>query len=123
MRRADGKRRNGDLAQMRKKIGTRIVVMLILMTTMFLASSFASGFAQEQALGGMNRLYNSWVLLERYETRLVKSVDDCKFYANMIVHYKMPAVQESLAQGVPGIIEQTQGYFEEMHAIVSKYNK
>ena len=103
---------------MRKKIGTRIVVMLVLMTAMFLASSFASGFAQEQALGGMNRLYNSWVILERYETQLVKATDNCNFYSNMIVHYKNPAAQESLAKGIPSIIEQTKTIFGEMHAIV-----
>lgn len=76
--------------QMRKKIGTRIVVMLVVMTIMFLISSVASGYAQEQALGGMNRLYRNWVILERYETQLVKATDNCNFYANMIVHYEMP---------------------------------
>ena len=88
---------------MRKKIGVKIMLMFAVMAVMYLISSFASGFAQAQALGGMNRLYNSWVQLERYETQLVKQVDDCKFYSNMIVHYEMPAVQENLAKGIPGI--------------------
>ena len=103
---------------MRKKIGTRIVMMLVVMTIIFFGSSLASGFAQEQALGGMNRLYNSWVQLERYETKLVKAVDNCNFYANMIVHYEMPAVQENLSQNIPTIIAETRGYFSEMHALV-----
>ena len=103
---------------MRKKIGTRIIVMLILMVVMYLVTSFAYGFASEQALGGMNRLYNNWVTLERYETQLVKATDNCNFYSNMIVHYKNPAAQESLAKGIPTIIEQTQTLFGEMHAIV-----
>lgn len=105
---------------MGKKIGVKITVMMIIMAIMYLITSFASGFAQEQALGGMNRVYNNWVQLERYETKLVKATDNCNFYANMIVHYKMPAVQEQLAQGVPVIIEETQGYFAEMYAIVDK---
>jgi len=104
---------------MGKKIGTKIMVMMIVMSVMYLITSFASGFAQEQALGGLNRVYNKWVQLERYETKLVKATDNCNFYSNMIVHYKMPAVQKSLAEGIPGIVEQTQGYFKEMHKIVN----
>ena len=104
---------------MGKKIGVKITVMMIIMAIMYLVTSFASGFAQEQALGGLNRVYNKWVQLERYETKLVKATDNCNFYSNMIVHYKMPAVQKTLAESVPGIIEETKGYFKEMHAIVN----
>ena len=103
---------------MGKKIGTKIMVMMIVMSVMYLITSFASGFAQEQALGGLNRVYNKWVQLERYETKLVKATDNCNLYSNMIVHYKMPAAQKAMAEGIPGIVEQTQGYFKEMHKIV-----
>ena len=103
---------------MGKKIGVKIMLMFAVMTIMFVISSLASGFAQEQALGGMNRLYDNWVQLERYETKLVKQVDDTKFYANMIVHYQMPAVQESLSKSLPGMIDNTHAIFDEMHAIV-----
>ena len=103
---------------MGKKIGVKITVMMIILSIMYLITSFASGYAQEQALGGLNRVYNNWVKLERYETKLVKTTDNCNFYANMIVHYEMPAVQKSLAEGIPAIIEETQGYFKEMHAMV-----
>lgn len=103
---------------MGKKIGVKITVMMVIMAIMYLITSVASGFAQEQALGGLNRVYNNWVQLERYETKLVKAVDNCNFYANMIVHYKMPAVQQSLSEGIPAIVEETQGYFKEMHARV-----
>ena len=103
---------------MRKKIGVKIMLMFAAMTVMYLITSFSSGFAQEQALGGMNRLYNNWVQLERYETELVKTTDNCTFYANMIVHYENPAAQKSLAEGIPALIEQTQTIFAEMHTIV-----
>lgn len=96
---------------MRKKIGVKIMLMFAAMTVMYLITSFSSGFAQEQALGGMNRLYNNWVQLERYETELVKTTDNCTFYANMIVHYENPAAQKSLAEGIPALIEQTQAIF------------
>ena len=103
---------------MGKKIGTKVIGMVLIMTVLFLGSSLSNGFAKEQSLGGMNRVYNNWVQLERYETQLVKATDNCNFYTNMIVHYKMPAVQEQLAQGIPAIVEQTRGIFTEMYAIV-----
>ena len=58
------------------------------------------------------------ISVERYEAQLIKATDNCNFYSNMIVHYKMPAVQKSLAEGIPAIVEQTQGIFTAMHAIV-----
>ena len=103
---------------MKKKIGLKIMLMFAVMTIMFLGATLANGFGKEQALGGMNRLYNNWVQLERYETQLVKQVDDSTFYANMIVHYEMPQVQENLAKGIPGIIANTEAIFADMHAIV-----
>ncbi len=103
---------------MGKKIGVKITVMMIIMAIMYLITSFASGFAQEQALGGMNRLYAKWVQLERAETQLVKNSETVKFYANMIVHYEMPAVQESLSKGIPEQIAATEAIFAEMHTIV-----
>jgi len=103
---------------MGKKIGTKIIVMMVLMSIMYLITSFSSGFAQEQALGGMNRVYNKWVQLERYETELIQATDNSNFYANMIVHYQMPAVQQQLAEGMPAILEQTQATFTNMYAIV-----
>ena len=103
---------------MSKKIGVKITVMMVILTIMYLITSVASGYAQEQALGGLNRVYNNWVQLERYETKLVKVTDNCTFYANMIVHYKMPAAQQQLAEGMPAMLEETQGYFKAMHALV-----
>ena len=103
---------------MRKKIGTRIIAMLFLMLIMYLVTSITAGYAHEQALGGMNRLYDKWVQLERYETKLVKCVDNTSFYANMIVHYEMPAVQGALSEGLPALEEEAKGYFAEMRTIV-----
>ena len=103
---------------MGKKIGVKITVIMIVVAIMYLASSLVNGYAKEQAFGGLNRVYNNWVQLERYETKLVKATDNCTFYANMIVHYKMPAAQQQLAEGMPAIIEETKGYFEQMHKIV-----
>ncbi len=103
---------------MGKRIGTKIMVMMIVMSLMYVITSFASRFAQEQALGGMDHLYEKWVQLERYETQLVKKSETVKFHANMVVHYEMPSVQESLAKGIPGYIQETEDVFAAMHAII-----
>ena len=87
------------------------------MAIMFLVTSFASGYAQEQALGGMNRIHENWTQLERLETQVVKNVESSKFYANMIVWYTMDAARESMAQGVAPIIEATEADLAEMLAI------
>lgn len=50
--------------------------MMIVMAIMYLITSLASGFAKEQALGGLNRVYGKWVQLERYETQLVKAYEE-----------------------------------------------
>ena len=73
---------------MKKKIGTRIIVMLLAMTVMYLISTVASTYAQEQALGGMNRIYNSWTQLERMETRLVQVVDENELHLKNSLPYR-----------------------------------
>ena len=102
---------------MKKNIGTRILVMLAAMAVMYLITSFASGFAQEQALGGMNRIHNSWTQLERLELDMVKNLESNKMYTNMIVWMKMPEAQKAMAQMVLGQIEASNELFKGMHAI------
>ena len=41
---------------MRKKIGAKIILMLVVMAIMYMITSVASGFAQEQALGSVGTL-------------------------------------------------------------------
>ena len=102
---------------MRKSIGTRIMVMLVLMIIMYGVTSVFYGLSKEQAMGGLNRTYNNWTQLERIERSVIKSVDNSNFYANMIVHYQMPAAQQQLAEGFPAMIEATEGYLAQMLAI------
>ncbi len=105
---------------MNKKIGTKMTVIMLIMTIMYLITSFSSGFAQEQAKGGMTRVYNNWVKLERFQSKLLKSTDNCTLCANLIVHYQQPQAQEAMANTVPTEIETTQALFAEMHVIVDQ---
>ena len=105
---------------MRKSIGKRIMVMLVLMIIMYGITSVFYGLAKEQAMGGLNRTYNNWTQLERIERQVIKNVDNSNVYANMIVHYQMPAAQEQLAKGFPALIESTEACLAQMLAICEK---
>ena len=102
---------------MRKSIGKRIMVMLVLMIIMYGVTSIFYGLAKEQAMGGLNRTYNNWTQLERIETRVVRNVENSKFYANMIVWYTNEQARLGLAQGVAPIIEATEADLAQMLAI------
>ncbi len=103
---------------MKKKIGTRIIVMLVIMSILYGITALSYGFASEQAMGGFNRMYDNWTQLERLETQVVKQVDNSKFYANMIVWYANPTAQQQLAEGVPAMVQATEDIFAQMTAIV-----
>lgn len=100
-------------------IGVVVISSLVLMSIAFIANTVIATFAQEQALGGMNRTYNNWVQLERYEADIIQNTENAKFYANMVVHYEMPAAQEAMAQLVPETVKNTETIFEEMTIIVN----
>ena len=104
---------------MRKKIGTRIIVMLLLMSVMYGITAVSYGFATEQAMGGFNRMYNSWTQLERLQAEVVKQVDNSKLNANMIVWYQNPVSQKQLSEEMPAIIEATESILAQMNTIVN----
>ena len=45
---------------MGKKIGVKITVIMLIMAVMYFVMTIASGYAKEQALGGLNRVYNKY---------------------------------------------------------------
>ncbi len=102
---------------MGKKIGTRIVVMLLAMVMLFSVTSYASTSAQQQALSGMNSVQENWTQLQRLETQVVKNVEEGKFAANMIVWYQNPTAQLSLSEGMPDRIATTEEIMAQMLAI------
>jgi len=105
---------------MRKRIGAKIIVMLVIVTIMYLVTIVSGNFSREQALGGLNRLYNSWVQLERLELQVVKAVESNKMSSNMIVWYPNEQAQTALANSVLEQIKVIEATFKEMHAIVDK---
>ena len=105
---------------MKKNIGARILVMLIAMTVMYLITSFASGFAQEQALGGMNRIYENWTQLERLETQLIKTVDANKLSLNMLLNTEDAASAGEMITEIAAAIEASKATLASQRAIAEK---
>ncbi len=103
---------------MKKKIGTKIIGMLVAMAIMYLITAFTSGYAQEQALGGMTRIYNKWTQLERLEMDMVKLVESNKMYTNMVVWMQHPESQAAMAQLIPTQIEQVDAIIDQMYAVL-----
>ena len=99
---------------MKKKIGVRISIMLVVMALLYGATAICFGYASEQALGGMNRIRTSWTQLERLHLQVVKQVDNSNFYANMIVWMRVPESQTMLSQGFPAMVETTNGLLAQM---------
>ena len=54
-----------------KLVGSVIVLLII-----FVATSFANGYAKEQSIGGLNRLYNNWLVMERTQVEVENIVSD-----------------------------------------------
>ena len=55
-------------------LAVMVIGSLMVLTLWFLISAFANGYAKEQAIGGLNRLYNNWIQMERIETQIVNTV-------------------------------------------------
>lgn len=60
----------------REKINVQIITSIVILSIIYLISSVCSGYAQEQALGGMTRIYNKWIQMDRIESELQKNVSD-----------------------------------------------
>ena len=107
---------------MKKKIGTKIIGMLIVMSLMFLVSSFYSIFAQEQGLGGMKRIYEKWMQFERLETQLIEYVDASRLNANLIVLMDDDSDKKMMAEEIIANVTTTQEIMEQLDALVAKFD-
>ncbi len=103
---------------MKKKIGTRIIVMLVIMSILYGITAVSYGFATEQAIGGFNRMYDNWTQLERMQLEVVKKIETGKLYSNMIVHYQNSAAQTTMSEGFPAIVAETENILAQMAAII-----
>lgn len=102
---------------MRKHIGVRVISMLALLLLVFLLNSVLSGYSSRQALGALQAVSGTYMRLEEESLELVRTIEECKLYSNMIVWMDEPATTESMAGDVPGLIETMDVTFAEMETL------
>ena len=73
---------------MMKRIGTKVLLMLIVLSSIFVATAMVSNSAVSQTMKGMINIHDNYTQLERKEMEIVRAVEGCKFSCNMIVWYQ-----------------------------------
>jgi len=101
------------------RLGVRLIGTFALLLAVFFMSSLANGYTKEQAVGGLNRVYNNWVQLERYDTDIRVKIEENKMLVNMVVWYQMPAAQKQMAEMVPQNIAIMKENFTAMREVIN----
>lgn len=102
---------------MRKHIGTKVTVMLVLLTIVFLIESIASGYVGEQSMGGLRKINSTYMKMQQQQIEVVKAIKDCSLNCNMLVWMQQPQNEQYIADGVPDIIASIDAAFAEMIAL------
>jgi len=110
--------KNSKKKNKKARLGVRLIGTFVLLLAVFFMDSLANGYAKEQAIGGLNRIYNNWVQLERYDSDIKVKLEQNKMYANMVVWYQLPVAQEGMAQLIPQNVEAIETSISEMHKII-----
>lgn len=103
--------------KMRKRIGAKIISMLLILTAIFGASALVSNFAARESLAALEEVNHTYILLQQQSVTLVKAVEKAKLNANMIVWYQNDEQRTTLAQQAPEIVASIDATFEEMYAV------
>ena len=104
---------------MKKSIGAKIIFMLAVLLVVFGVNAVVSGYSGKQALGALERVAESYMMLEEQNTTLVKAIGECKLCGNLIL-----LVDEeygtAIAQAIPGYTEQVDGIFQTMEGLAAE---
>lgn len=102
---------------MRKHIGVRVISMLALLLLVFLLNSLLSGYSSRQALGALQTVSGTYMRLEEENLALVRTIEECKLYSNMIVWMEDAATVEAMANDVPKLIDAMDTTLAEMETL------
>lgn len=83
---------------MKKHIGTKIISMLAVLTIMFFAVALVSGYATQQAMGGLTRINDTYMKMQKQQTEVVKAVDNLSLSCNMLVWMQQPENEQYMAE-------------------------
>lgn len=102
---------------MKKHIGIRINVMLVLLIIIFLAESIGSGYVGEQAMGGLRVINSTYMKMQQQQIEVVKAVKDCSQNCNMLVWMQQPENEQYIYDGIAETLDEIDVAFTEMIAL------
>jgi len=102
---------------MKKHLGVRIIVMLVVMTIVFLGQAIASGYVGEMAMGGLRIINSTYMKMQQKQIEVVAAVKDCSMNCNMLVWMQQPQNEQYIADSIPNTIGKIDTAFAEMHAL------
>ncbi len=105
---------------MKKHIGTKIISMIVVLVAVFLLNALINRVASEQSLKAVRQVSGIYLELQEKNTELVKAIDECKLYGNMITMLNDKETASTIAESVPVTIEKIETVFEEMRTICEK---
>ena len=102
-----------------KKINVQIITSILILSIIYLVSSFFSSYAQEQALGGMTRIYDKWIQMDRIESHLQNNVSDNQVSLEMMGYsHELERIQE-LQESIYANIDSDAELLEELNALAA----
>lgn len=104
---------------MKKSIGAKIISMLAVLLVVFGVNAVVSGYSGKQALGALERVAESYMMLEEQNTTLVKAIEECKLCGNLILLVDAE-YGTAIAQAIPGYTEQVDGIFQTMEGLAAE---
>lgn len=104
---------------MKKSIGAKIISMLAVLLVVFGVNAVVSGYSGKQALGALERVAESYMMLEEQNTTLVKAIGECKLCGNLILLVDAE-YGTAIAQAIPGYTEQVDGIFQTMEGLAAE---
>ncbi len=105
---------------MRKSIGVRLYVMLILLLAFFMGYNVLSNLGINEAKHSIEKLETTYLQMQARNETLSKNVAEMRLYSNMMVLSPDSATKKSIAAMVPELIEQTNEALDSMVELAQK---
>lgn len=107
---------------MRKRIGVKIISMLVILTIIFVTESVSSGYVGEQAKGGLKIINDTYMKMQQQQVNVVKAVDDCSTNCNLLVWMQQPQNEQFIADSIPDTLADIDAAFAEMIRLCEQVN-
>lgn len=85
---------------MKKHIGVKIFSMLAVMLAVFVLTQFLSGYSSDRSLGALKRMSNTYVQLSEKNGVLIKNIEECRLYGNLLIYLEDKNVADNVSASV-----------------------